>query len=37
MVKVLRDHFPWVSHISAHLVSRCMTAFLLDYLFKDEW
>lgn len=37
MVKELRDHFPWVSHISAHLVSRCMTAFPLGYLFKDVW
>lgn len=35
--KVLREHFPWVSPVSAHLVSRRMTAFLLHYLFKDMW
>lgn len=35
MFEELTDNFPSISHISSHLVGRRMTAFALDYLFRD--
>lgn len=32
---VLRDNYPWVSHVSAHLPSEHCLSFVQDYLFKD--
>lgn len=37
MCRLLRDYFPWMSDIFAHLESEAVLPIVFDYVFKDVY